>query len=34
MGEAGLALARAEFSVERMAERTAGVYEEVFSALR
>ena len=27
MGAAGLELARAEFSVERMAERTAGVYE-------
>jgi glycosyltransferase involved in cell wall biosynthesis len=34
MGEAGLALARAEFSVERMAERTVGVYEEALSARR
>jgi alpha-maltose-1-phosphate synthase len=34
MGEAGLELARAEFSVERMTERTLGVYEEVFSARR
>ena len=34
MGEAGLALARAEFSVERMAERTAGVYDEVLSSRR
>jgi glycosyltransferase involved in cell wall biosynthesis len=32
MGEAGLALAQAEFSVERMAERTVGVYEEVLSS--
>ena len=30
MGAAGLELARAEFSVERMAERTAGVYDDVF----
>jgi glycosyltransferase involved in cell wall biosynthesis len=32
MGAAGRALALAEFSVERMAERTAGVYEEVLSS--
>ena len=31
MGEAGLELARAEFSVERMAERTLGVYDEALS---
>ena len=34
MGEAGLALAQAEFSVERMTERTAGVYDEVLSSRR
>ena len=34
MGEAGLALAQAEFSVERMAERTADVYDEVLSSRR
>jgi glycosyltransferase involved in cell wall biosynthesis len=34
MGEAGLALARTEFSVDRMAERTVGVYEEALSARR
>jgi glycosyltransferase involved in cell wall biosynthesis len=34
MGDAGLALAQAEFSVERMAERTIGVYEEALSARR
>jgi glycosyltransferase involved in cell wall biosynthesis len=34
MGAAGRALALAEFSVERMAERTAGVYEEVLSSRR
>jgi glycosyltransferase involved in cell wall biosynthesis len=34
MGAAGLGLARSEFSVERMAERTAGVYEEVLSSRR
>ena len=32
MGAAGRALALAEFSVGRMAERTAGVYEEVLSS--
>ena len=32
MGAAGRALALSEFSVERMAERTAGVYEEVVSS--
>jgi glycosyltransferase involved in cell wall biosynthesis len=34
MGAAGRELALAEFSVERMAERTAGVYEDVMSSRR
>ena len=34
MGDAGLALAQTEFSVERMTERTVGVYEEALSARR
>jgi glycosyltransferase involved in cell wall biosynthesis len=34
MGAAGRALALADFSVEGMAERTAGVYEEVLSSRR
>ena len=34
MGEAGLELARADFSVERMAERTVAVYDEVLSSVR
>jgi glycosyltransferase involved in cell wall biosynthesis len=34
MGAAGRKLALAEFSVERMAERTVGVYEEALSARR
>ena len=34
MGAAGRALALAEFSVERMAARTAGVYDEVLSSRR
>jgi glycosyltransferase involved in cell wall biosynthesis len=34
MGQAGFELARAEFSVERMAERTVAVYDEVCSSRR
>jgi glycosyltransferase involved in cell wall biosynthesis len=34
MGAAGQALALAEFSVERMAERTSDVYEEILSSRR
>lgn len=34
MGAAGRALALADFSVERMAERTAGVYDEAMSSRR
>jgi glycosyltransferase involved in cell wall biosynthesis len=34
MGAAGLELAQSEFSVERMTERTVGVYEDVMSSRR
>jgi glycosyltransferase involved in cell wall biosynthesis len=34
LGEAGLARARAEFSVARMAEKTAAAYEDALSSRR